>query len=151
MNHRTKLLAGALIAAVALTGVLVGTISADEKDEAVGPRQQLMARAAERLELNQQDPEHASREAKQEVLQNRQARRLYRIIEERVVTESRANECREWRGARPDTDEDFDRMKGIRGGKISCEPMLARLFCLEECPAPGQRTDSFRPWTRAVQ
>ncbi len=65
------------------------------------------------------------REAKQEMLKNMQVSSLYGVTEDPVVTKSRANKRREWRGARSGTDENSGRMTGLRGGRIACGRMLA--------------------------
>jgi hypothetical protein len=108
MKHRTKIIAGVLVATLALAGVLVGTISADEGD-VDGARGSLMARVAEILGLEQDEVESAFQQAMQEQRDERQAQmeaardaRLQDLIDKGVVTEEQVAEWKAWLESRPD-------------------------------------------------
>ena len=65
MKTRKKLLIGVLVATMALTGVLVGTVSADEETNG-NQRGDLMARVAEILGIDQDEVESAFKQATEE-------------------------------------------------------------------------------------
>jgi len=113
MKNRKKLLIGVLVAAMALTGVLVGTISAD--DEANGnPRGDLMARVAEILGIDQADVEAAFTQATEEMHAERQEQmkaareaRIQALIDEGVLTQEQVDEMEAWLEARPDNRDEM--------------------------------------------
>ena len=113
MKHRTKIIAGVLVATMALTGVLVGTISADE-GAADGPRGSLIARVAEILGLDQEQVESAFRQAMQEQREERKAQmeaardaRLQDLIDDGIVTEEQVAEWKAWLESRPDNRDEM--------------------------------------------
>jgi len=101
------------VATMALTGVLVGTISADDEGGA-HPRGNLMARVAEILGLNQTDVENAFQQAMTEQRDERQAEmeaaraaHLQDLIDEGVLTQEQVDEMEEWLEARPDNRDEM--------------------------------------------
>ena len=113
MTNRRKLIAGVLVATMALTGVLVGTISADDESSAT-PRGNLMARVAEILGLPQADVENAFEQAMGEQRDERQAKtqaardaRLQDLIDEGVLTQEQVDEWEAWLEAQPDNSDEM--------------------------------------------
>ena len=136
MKNRKKLLIGVLVATMALTGVLVGTVSADTEGNG-NARAGLMARVAEILGIDQEDVEGAFTQANEDMraerLEQMEAARTDRIqglIDEGVLTQEQVDDMEEWLEARPDNrdemqewmesrpefDGDFPMMNGNRGG-----------------------------------
>ena len=98
MSNRKKLVAGVLVATMALAGVLAGTLSADEESQGA-PRDPLFARVAELLGLEQQQVEGAFQQAMSEQRAERQAEmeaardaRLQELIDDGVLTEQQVEE-----------------------------------------------------------
>jgi len=113
MKTRRKLIAGILVATIALTGVLVGTISADDEGGA-NPQGTLMARVAEILGLNQADVENAFQQAMTEQRDGRQAEmeaareaHLQDLIDEGVLTQGQVDEWEAWLQAQPDNSDEM--------------------------------------------
>ncbi len=111
MTNSKKLIAGVLVATMALAGVLVGTISADEETDA-RPGAGITARVAELLGLDRGDVENAFRQAVQEQREERQAQmeaareaRLQDLIDEGVVTQEQVDAWEEWLASRPDNQD----------------------------------------------
>ena len=142
MTKRKELLIGVLVATMALTGVLVGTVSADTEDTD-SPRSQLMARVAEILGIDQTEVEDAFQQATEEQREQREAQmqaardaHIQSLIDEGVVTQEEVDEweawmesrpdnseaIQEWMESRPDFGEDFPLMQ--RGGKIGARDMM---------------------------
>jgi len=143
MTKKKKLLIGVLVATMALTGVLVGSVSADTED-ADNPRGALMARVAEILGIDQADVEDAFEQAMEEQREQIEGQREERqaemeaardahiqsLIDEGIVTQEEVDEweawmesrpdnreaMQEWMESRPDLGEDFPLMQ--RGGKM---------------------------------
>ena len=136
MKNRRKLLIGVLVATMALTGVLVGTVSADTEGNG-NARDNLMARVAEILGIDQEDVEGAFTQANEEMRAERQeqmeaarADRIQGLIDEGVLTQEQVDDMEEWLEARPDNrdemqewfdsrpdlGEDFPMMDSNRGG-----------------------------------
>lgn len=164
MTNRKKLIAGVLVATMALTGVLVGTISADEETGA-NARTSLMARVAEILGLDQQAVENAFDQALQEQRGERQAlmqaardARLQDLIDEGVLTQEQVeawetwlesrpdnrDEMQAWHESRPDMGEALTMGPAIRGGfagrpgeraMMPRGPMGGQRVFPEGCPA----------------
>ena len=111
MTNRRKIIAGILVATMAVTGLLVGTVSAD--DEASGtPRDTLMARVAELLGVDQGDLETAftqareeQREQRQEEMQAARDARMQELIDQGVLTQEQVDDWNEWLESRPDNSE----------------------------------------------
>jgi len=98
MTTRRKIIAGALVATMAVTGLIVGTVSADDEDRD-GPVNSLLARVAEILDIDQDDLEDAFRQALEEQREQRQdemqaARdaRMQELIDQGVLTEEQSEE-----------------------------------------------------------
>jgi len=118
MTNKKKLLIGVLVATMALTGVLVGSVSADTED-ADGPRSQLMARVAEILGIDQADVDDAFQQAMEEQREEMEGQREERqaemeaardahiqsLIDEGVVTQEEVDEWEAWMESRPDNRE----------------------------------------------
>jgi hypothetical protein len=111
MTKRKKLIAGILVAAMALTGVLVGTISADDQGSA-NPQTTLLARVAEILGINQTDLQNAfqqamteERDARQAEMQAAQDARLQNLIDQGVLTQEQVDQWKAWLEARPDNSD----------------------------------------------
>jgi len=138
MKNKRKLLIGVLVATMALTGVLVGTVSADTEDNG-NARDNLMARVAEILGIDQEEVEGAFTQANEEMRAERQeqmeaarADRIQGLIDEGVVTQEEVDEWEAWLESRPDNSEamqewmesrpefegDFPMMDGNRGGPM---------------------------------
>ena len=163
MNTRRKVIAGVLVATMAVTGLLVGTVSADDEDSD-SPRNTLMARVAELLDIDQDDLEDAFQQALEEQRDERQAEReaaratrMQELIDEGVITQEQADawnewlesrpavgqELQEWLEARPDMGDDFPldggrgmRMAGrmLRGGMMDGMARFGQ-FCPTESAA----------------
>ncbi len=135
MTTRRKIIAGVLVATMAVTGLLVGTVSADDEDS-TSPRDTLLARVAEILDIDQDDLEDAFQQALEEQREERQAEmqaareaRMQELIDEGVITQEQADawdewlesrpavgdELREWLEARPDMGDEFPLREGLRG------------------------------------
>jgi hypothetical protein len=113
MKNRKKLLIGVLVAAMALTGVLIGTVSADNEDNG-NPRGTLMARVAEILGIDQADVEAAFAQATEEMQAERQQQmeaareaRIQALIDEGVLTQEQVDEMEAWLAARPDNRDEM--------------------------------------------
>jgi len=113
MTTRRKIIAGALVATMAVTGLIVGTVSADDEDRD-GPVNSLLARVAEILDIDQDDLEDAFRQALEEQREQRQdemqaARdaRMQELIDQGVLTEEQSEEWQEWLESRPDNREEM--------------------------------------------
>jgi len=111
MTKRKKLLIGVLVTTMALTGVLVGTVSADTED-GDNPRSALMARVAELLGIDQAKVEDAFQQATEEQREQHEAQmeatreeRIQALIDEGVVTQEEVDEWEAWMESRPDTRE----------------------------------------------
>jgi len=111
MTNRKKLLIGVLVATMALTGVLVGTVSADTED-GDNPRSALMARVAEILGIDQTEVEEAFQQATEEQREQREAQmqaardaHIQSLIDEGVVTQEEVDEWEAWMESRPDNRE----------------------------------------------
>ena len=100
-KNRRKLIVGILVATMALTGVLVGTVSADEEGPA-NHREALTARVAELLGIEQQDLEDAFEQAMQERMGEARDDRCQALIDEGALTQEQADEMQEWFESRPD-------------------------------------------------
>jgi hypothetical protein len=111
MTNRQKIVAGILIATVALTGLLVGTISAD--DQGGGSHQgTLLARVAEILGINQTDLQNAfqqamteERDARQAEMKAAQDAHLQDLIDQGVLTQDQVDAWDAWLAARPDNSD----------------------------------------------
>ncbi|MFW6056706.1 MAG: hypothetical protein ACOC9B_05305 [Chloroflexota bacterium] len=135
---RSRLLIGLLVAVMALTGVLIGTVSAD--DAPAGQRDSLIARVAEILGLDQQDVEDAfqqalneQREERRQQMETARETRIQELIEQGVITQQQADEWHAWLESRPDNsderrewfesrpDLDIDGSPGMRafGGRMA--------------------------------
>ena len=147
MTKRKKLLIGVLVATMALTGVLVGTVSADTQDGG-NPRSALMARVAEILGIDQADVEGAFEQAMGEQREQREAEmkaareeRIQALIDEGIVTREQVDEWEAWMEARPDNSEEMqewmesrpdfgegfpmkDRGRGMMPGKMGPRGMM---------------------------
>jgi hypothetical protein len=113
MKTRRKLIAGILVATMALTGVLVGTISADD-ESGTTPQGTLMARVAEILGLDQATVENAFQQAMTEQREARQAEmeaareaHLQDLIDEGVLTQQQVDEWDAWLQAQPDNSDEM--------------------------------------------
>ena len=113
MSNRRKIIAGVLVATMALAGVLAGTISADDEGGAT-PRNNVLARVAEILGLPQADVENAFEQAMTEQREERQAEmqaardaRLQDLIDEGVLTQEQVEEWESWLEARPDNRDEM--------------------------------------------
>lgn len=113
MSNRRKIIAGVLVATMALAGVLAGTISADDEGGAT-PRNNVLARVAEILGLPQADVENAFEQAMTEQREERQAEmqaardaRLQDLIDEGVLTQEQVDEWESWLEARPDNRDEM--------------------------------------------
>ena len=113
MTGRRKLIAGILVATLALTGVLVGTISADDQGGA-NPQTTLMARVAEILGLNQTDVENAfqqamteQRDARQAEMQAARDARLQDLIDQGVLTQDQVDQWETWLQSQPDNSDEM--------------------------------------------
>ncbi|NLE94869.1 MAG: hypothetical protein GX600_04175 [Dehalococcoidia bacterium] len=113
MSNRKKLVAGVLVATMALAGVLAGTLSADEESPGA-PRDPLFARVAELLGLEQQQVEGAFQQAMSEQRAERQAEmeaardaRLQELIDDGVLTEQQVEEWNAWLESRPDVGDEM--------------------------------------------
>ncbi len=111
MTKRKKLVAGILVAAMALTGVLVGTISADDQGGA-NHQTTLLARVAQILGIDQTDLQNAFHQAMTEESDARQAEmqaaqdaRLQDLIDQGVVTQDQVDQWKAWLEARPDNSD----------------------------------------------
>ncbi len=109
---RSRLLIGVLVAVMALTGVLIGTVSAD--DAPAGQRDTLIARVAEILGIDQQDVEDAFQQALNEQREERRQQmeaaretRIQELIEHGVITQQQADEWHAWCEARPDNSDEM--------------------------------------------
>jgi hypothetical protein len=112
MKKRRVLIAGILVAAMALTGILAATVAADTDNDGTRPRDTIMARVAELLGVDQSDVESAFTQALQEEREQRQQEmeaareaRLQGLIDEGVLTQDQVDEWEAWLEARPDTRE----------------------------------------------
>ena len=122
---------------MALTGVLVGTVSADTGEDTANHRETLMARVAEILDIDQQDLEDAFEQALGELREQRQEEmeagrdaHMQELIDEGVLTQEQVDEMQEWFESRPDNRDEmrewfesrpdmggvFPDMHGPRGG-----------------------------------
>ncbi len=113
MSKGRHLIAGMLVATMALAGVLAGTISADE-ESAGAPRDTLLARVAELLGLEQQQVEDAFQQAMSEQRAERQAEReaardarLQELIDEGILTEEQVEAWNDWLESRPDVGDEM--------------------------------------------
>ncbi len=111
MTKRRKLIAGILVATLALTGVLVGTISADDQPGA-NPQTTLLARVAEILGINQTDLQNAfqqamteRQDARQQEMQAAQDARLQALVDQGVLTQDQVDQWKAWLAARPDNSD----------------------------------------------
>ncbi|MCK9357482.1 MAG: hypothetical protein M0R22_10150 [Dehalococcoidia bacterium] len=111
MTNRRKIIAGILVATMAVTGLLVGTVSADDEDSGT-PRDTLMARVAELLGVDQGDLETAftqareeQREQRQEEMQAARDARMQELIDQGVLTQEQVDDWNEWLESRPDNSE----------------------------------------------
>ena len=109
---RSRLLIGILVAVMALTGVLIGTVSAD--DAPVSQRDSLMARVAEILGLDQGEVEDAFRQAlseqreeRRQQMQEARETRMQDLIEHGVITQEQADEWEAWLESRPDNSDEM--------------------------------------------
>jgi len=106
-SNRRKLIAGILVATMALTGVLVGTVSADEGEGTANHREALMARVAEILGIDQQDLENAFEQSMQERMGEARDDRCQALIDGGIITQDQVDECREWMESRPDNRDEM--------------------------------------------
>ncbi len=106
-KNRRKLIVGILVATMALTGVLVGTVSADTGEGTANHREALMARVAEILGIDQQDLEDAFQQAMQERMGEAREDRCQALIDEGVLTQEQADEMQEWFESRPDNRDEM--------------------------------------------
>ena len=132
MTKRKKLLIGVLVATMALTGVLVGTVSADTQDGG-NPRSALMARVAEILGIDQADVEGAFEQAMGEQREQREAEmeaareeRIQSLIDEGVVTQEEVDEWEAWMEARPDNSEEMQEWMDSRPDLGDDFPLMQR-------------------------
>lgn len=109
---RTRVLIGILIASMAVTGVVVGTVAAD--DNAATGRDGVLARVAEILGIDQGELEEAFQQAVQEEREARRQRmeeareaRIQGLIEEGVLTQEQVDEWEEWMESRPDNRDEI--------------------------------------------
>lgn len=131
MSNRRKIIAGVLVATMALAGVLAGTISADDEGGAT-PRNNVLARVAEILGLPQADVENAFEQAMTEQREERQAEmqaardaRLQDLIDEGVLTQEQVDEWESWLEARPDNRDEMQAWLESRpdmGGEFAAGP-----------------------------
>ena len=112
-RNRRKLIVGILVATMALTGVLVGTVSADEEGSA-NHREALMARVAGILDIDQQDLDDAfgqalgeQREQRQEEMEATRDARIQELIDQGVLTQEQADDCTAWMESRPDNRDEM--------------------------------------------
>jgi hypothetical protein len=112
-NRRTRVLVGILVAALALTGLLVGAVAADDEDSG-GPHNAILARVAEILGIDQADVEDAFQQAVQEerearIQQMEEARqaRIDALIDEGVLTQEDVDAWEEWLESRPDNSDEM--------------------------------------------
>jgi hypothetical protein len=111
MTKKRKLLIGVLVGTMALTGVLIGTVSADnERNGSQGDT--ILARVAEILGIDQADVENAFQQAMEEERAQRQSEmeaareaRIQELIDEGVVTQEQVDEWEAWLESRPDNRE----------------------------------------------
>jgi len=113
MTISRKLIAGVLVATIALTGILVGTISADRQPGADGSTG-IIARVAEILGLPQQQVESAFQQAMQEQRQETQSQleaardaRIQELIDQGALTQEQADAWEAWLAARPDNPDEM--------------------------------------------
>ncbi len=109
---RSRLLIGILVAVMALTGVLIGTVSAD--DAPAGQRDSLMARVAEILGLDQGEVEDAfqqalseQREERRQQMETARETRMQHLIEQGVITQDQVDEWEAWLESRPDNSDEM--------------------------------------------
>ncbi len=110
-KRRTRVLIGILVGAMALTGVLVGTVSAAD-DDSGKPGDTILARVAEILGIDQADVENAFQQAVEEQRQARLAdmeaardARMQALIDDGIITQEQADEWEAWLAARPDNSD----------------------------------------------
>ncbi len=126
-------MAGVLVVVIAVSALLAGVVSADTDESSVPPPETLLARVASKLGIDQEVLENAFREAKQEMLQERQNFRLHRAYEW-IMDEDRLNEFRGRWECRPRVDEEFDGVKHMRGRMVSRGLMPGGPFGPGLCP-----------------
>ena len=102
MTRKRRLIVGILVATIALGGVLVGSISADD-EVTVSPRANLMARVAQILGIDQEDVENAFQQA----LTEQRDARLQDLVDQGVLTEEQVAEWKAWCAARPDNRDEL--------------------------------------------
>jgi len=112
MTKRKRVLIGVLVATMALTGVLIGTVSADVEGNGAA-RGTVIARVAEILGIDQSDLEDTFKQAIQEERAQRQEEmeaareeRIQALIDEGVVSQEEVDEWEAWMESRPDNREE---------------------------------------------
>lgn len=94
-----------LVAAVALTGILAGSVFAQEGDEIDSPPGgMLIERLAEKLGIEQSELETAFAEVRSEMRDEAQSSRLEALVEQGKLTQQEANQFEEWWQARPEME-----------------------------------------------
>ncbi|MDD5510027.1 MAG: hypothetical protein PHI12_04375 [Dehalococcoidales bacterium] len=94
-----------LVTAVALTGILAGSVFAQEEEE-VNPQPggTLIERLAEKLGIEQSELEAAFAEVRSEMMDDALNNRLEKLIEQGRLTQQEADQFKEWWQARPEMD-----------------------------------------------
>jgi hypothetical protein len=94
-----------LVAAMALAGILAGSVFAQEGDE-VGPPPggTLIERLAEKLGIEQSELETAFAEVRSEMRDEAQSSRLEALVEQGKLTQEEADQFRGWWQARPEME-----------------------------------------------
>ncbi len=112
MNTGRKVITGVLVAAMALTALLVGTVSADDEDITPGPQDSILARVAELLNIDQDDLEAAFTQAREEQREERQAEmeaareaQMQKLVDQGIITQKQADEWNEWMESRPEVGQ----------------------------------------------
>lgn len=104
MWRRKRFVFVALLAAVVLVGGIGGMVFAQTENSDESQPKTLLARVAEKLEINQQELEDAFAQARSEMRSTALDNRLQRAFGQDKLTQEEADQYQEWWQARPDME-----------------------------------------------
>ena len=152
MNRtRTRVLIGILIAAMALTGILAGTVAADDRPDAT--RDGVLGRVAGILGIDQDELEEAfqqavreERETRRQQMEEAREARIQELIEEGVLTQEQVDEWEEWMESRPDNRDEMREWLQARPD-LDIEGLPGpRVFRGRMAPGRGMMPGGFGGW-----
>ncbi len=157
-TKKSLILVPAMAAVILLLCITVGVVTAQGDANPPGPGQDILARVAQILGIDEQKLSDAFKQAQDES----EAQRMAKLVEEGKITQEQADQLKAWEAAKPDPQADQQAFEewlksrpDVPGPKPSGQPpcqqntdeMLARLVA--DGKITQEQADQFKAWEAA--